>query len=325
MISQQLLFVILATVAAGGFAYAFIEPLLTGEARAEARQKKLAATGSAASGAAAKAGLARTKQVADTIKEVERRKEAANKVILFDKLVQAGLQWDKRKFYMVSAGMALAAGAIVFFISGSPFYAIGGLAVGGLGLPNWMLVFLRNRRVKKFTDELPNALDVIVRGLRSGLPLGDCIRIIANEAQEPVKGEFRQIVEAQSLGLGIPEAVATISRRVPSPEANFFSIVIEIQSKAGGNLSEVLSNLSRVLRERKKMRGKVQAMSMEAKASAAIIAALPFIVAVLVYVSSPDYMSRLWTTEAGQLTMVISGFWMIIGIMAMKKMINFDL
>ena len=324
METPQLLIMAFAAVAAGGFAYAFIEPRMTGEVTAEARQKKLA-------GARVRGGdnlgktAGRIKQVSETLKEVERKKAANDKVTLHDKIVQAGLDWERQRFMLVSMACAVVMGFVSLIISGNLFVGIGAFIVGGLGLPQWLLIFLRNKRVSAFTTELPNALDVIVRGLRSGLPLGDCIRIIANEAAEPVKTEFRQIVEAQSIGLTIQEAVQGISKRVPTPEANFFSIVIEIQSKAGGNLSEVLSNLSKVLRERKKMKGKVAAMSMEAKASAAIIAALPFIVAILVYISSPDYMSRLWTTEAGKITMVVSGFWMLIGIMSMKKMINFDL
>ena len=324
METPQLLIMAFAAVAAGGFAYAFIEPRMTGEVTAEARQKKLA-------GARVRGGdnlgktAGRIKQVSETLKEVERKKAANDKVTLHDKIVQAGLDWERQRFMLVSMACAVVMGFVSLIISGNLFVGIGAFIVGGLGLPQWLLIFLRNKRVSAFTTELPNALDVIVRGLRAGLPLGDCIRIIANEAAEPVKTEFRQIVEAQSIGLTIQEAVQGISKRVPTPEANFFSIVIEIQSKAGGNLSEVLSNLSKVLRERKKMKGKVAAMSMEAKASAAIIAALPFIVAILVYISSPDYMSRLWTTEAGKITMVVSGFWMLIGIMSMKKMINFDL
>ena len=118
---------------------------------------------------------------------------------------------------------------------------------------------------------------MIVRGIKSGLPLGDCMRMIAGEAQEPLRGEFRAIIDAQTLGMSIADAVAKLFERVPVAEANFFGIVIAIQQKAGGNLSEALGNLSRVLRDRRKMAGKIKAMSMEAKASAAIIGCLPFI------------------------------------------------
>ena len=194
-----------------------------------------------------------------------------------------------------------------------------------ISLSSSMLSFLAKRRIKKFVEEFPNALDVITRGIKAGLPLGDCLRIIAAEAAEPVKSEFRRVVESQALGLTVPEAIERMAERVPVTETNFFSIVISIQSKAGGNLSEAIGNLSRVLRDRKKMKGKVQAMAMEAKASGAIIAGMPFIVATLVYLTSPQYMSLLWTTNMGRLALCGAAFWMSIGIFSMKKMINFDL
>jgi tight adherence protein B len=171
---------------------------------------------------------------------------------------------------------------------------------------------------------LPNALDVVVRGIRSGLPLNDCIRMIASEAQEPLRSEFRTVVESQTLGLSLGEGLTKLYERVPVPETNFVAIVIGIQQQSGGNLSEAIGNLSKVLRERKKMRDKVNAMSMEAKASAAIIAALPFVVGSLTYLSSPQYIELLWKTQAGQFALMVSAVWMCIGVFVMKKMINFD-
>jgi tight adherence protein B len=204
------------------------------------------------------------------------------------------------------------------------FATLGGTFAAGLGLPRWYLNFLKKRRIKKFTAELPNSIDVIVRGIRAGLPLNDCLRIVAKEVPEPVRSEFKAIVEAQGLGIPLGEAIAKLYERVPIPESNFFAIVIGIQSKSGGNLSEALGNLSRVLRERKKMANKITAMSMEAKASAGIIASLPFVVATLTYLSSPDYISLLWMTLVGKIVLVVSGLWMLCGILIMKRMINFD-
>jgi tight adherence protein B len=148
--------------------------------------------------------------------------------------------------------------------------------------------------------------------------------MIASEAAEPVKSEFRAIIEQQALGISIAEAVGKLYERVPVAESNFFAIVIGIQAKAGGNLSETLGNLSRVLRERKKMKAKIQAMSQEAKASAGIIAALPFLVAFLTYLSSPHYIELLWTTQTGRICLVLSAAWMSVGIFIMRKMINFE-
>ena len=202
--------------------------------------------------------------------------------------------------------------------------ALVGLFAGGLGFPRWFLGFKKKRRINRYLEELPNAMDVIVRGIRSGLPLGDCLRIIATEAQEPVRSEFKHMIEQQALGITIAEAVSTLYERVPVAESNFFAIVIGIQAKAGGNLSETLGNVSRVLRDRKKMKGKITAMSTEAKASAGIIAALPFVVAILTYLSSPAYIELLWITTVGKIMLVVSAVWMTFGCLVMKKMINFD-
>jgi tight adherence protein B len=167
-------------------------------------------------------------------------------------------------------------------------------------------------------------VDVIVRGIKTGLPLMDCLRVIMNEAQEPVKSEFRSIVESQAVGLPLGEACLKLYERMPLPEANFFGIVIFIQQKTGGNLSEALGNLSKVLRDRKKMKAKIDAMSMEAKASGAIIASLPIVVMILVYLTSPQYISLLWTEKLGNILLMGSAIWMSLGILVMRKMINFD-
>jgi tight adherence protein B len=198
------------------------------------------------------------------------------------------------------------------------------LLAGALGLPRWFVSFRRKRRVNAFLNEFPNALEIIVRAVKSGLPLNDGIRLIANEAREPVKSEFRRIVDSQQMGMSIPDAAIRMTETMPCAEAGFFGIVIQIQAQAGGNLSEALGNLSRVLRDRKKMKAKVQALSMEAKASAAIIGALPFIVAFLVYLSSPNYIMPLFTTNVGNLILGVAGFWMSIGIFVMRKMMNFE-
>jgi tight adherence protein B len=204
------------------------------------------------------------------------------------------------------------------------YLALGIAFVTGVGMPRWVLSYLKKRREARFIEELPNAIDVIVRGVKAGLPLNDCIRVIATETQEPVKGEFRAIAESTAIGMPLGEACSKMFDRVPLPESNFFGIVIQIQQTAGGSLAEALSNLSRVLRERKKMKGKIVAMSQEAKASAAIIAALPIAVMVLVYLTSPGYIDLLWTTSLGRMMLVASGVWMLMGTLVMKRMINFD-
>jgi tight adherence protein B len=171
---------------------------------------------------------------------------------------------------------------------------------------------------------LPDAIDVIVRGIKAGLPLLDSLKLIANEAREPIRSEFRNVIETQTIGIPLGEACLKLYERIPVAEANFFGIVISIQQRAGGNLSEALGNLSHVLRERKKMKGKIKAMSQEAKASAAIIGSLPIVVMSLVWFTSPSYIELLWTEQLGRVMLACCAVWMFIGIMVMRKMINFD-
>ncbi|MDO8396326.1 MAG: type II secretion system F family protein [Bradyrhizobium sp.] len=202
--------------------------------------------------------------------------------------------------------------------------ALGLAFAAGFGLPRWTLGYLKKRREKAFLKALPDAVDVIVRGIKAGLPLFESIKVVAADAPEPLRGEFLAIIETQAIGMPLGDACVRLYERMPVPEANFFGIVIAIQQKSGGNLSEALGNLSKVLRDRKRMAEKIQAMSMEAKASAGIIGSLPPIVMLLVYLSTPEYISLLWTHPTGQLMLVGCVIWMSMGIFVMKRMINFD-
>jgi len=311
----------LAAVAAGAVAWVVLTPLLTGEKRANQRRKAVSITSQQVINRAV--STTRREQVAKSLKEVEAKNTGA-RVSLELKIARAGLTMSKGRFQAVAGLLALVAGFLVFVGTGNALAALAALFAGGFGLPLWFLAFCRKRRMTRFIAELPTAIDIITRGIRAGIPLGDCFRIISREAEEPIRSEFRMVVESQTLGLSIGEALLKMYERVPVSDVNFFAIVIGIQSKSGGNLSEALSNLSRVLRERKKMAAKIQAMSMEAKASGGIIAALPFIVALLTYFASPDYVSLLWTTDIGKIALVASAIWMSLGIFTMKKMISFD-
>ena len=270
----------------------------------------------------------RRKSVQDSLKDLEKKQQEQTKRVattLKARLVQAGLSITITQFYLLSA----AAGFFVFLLAllaGSGLLvSLGAAFIAGAGLPRWVVGYLVKRRLNKFLEEFPNSLDVMTRSIKSGLPLTDALRLIAAEGQEPVRTEFRRLVEAQQVGLSVPEACARMFTNIPLQEVNFFAIVIAIQSQAGGNLSEALGNLSRVLRERRKMKAKVNALSMEAKASAAIIGALPFIVAFLVYLTSPDYIMILFQDPRGHLIMGVSAVWMTIGILVMRNMINFDI
>jgi tight adherence protein B len=317
----------LASVSVGAVFYVFAYPYLSGEAKAEKRVDVYSQGGQQKRAADRIADLnsSRKKSVVDSLKELEQRETAKQTLTLRDRIDQAGLDLDEKKFYMISAGCALLFGIALFFLSSEPLAGGMGLLIGGLGMPRWFLDWRKKRRIGKFIEEFPNAIDIIVRGIKSGLPLGDCLRIIASEARDPLKSEFRAIVEAQAVGLSVSDACGRLFKRMPIQDANFFVIVIQIQQKAGGNLSEALANLSRVLRDRKKMKAKVQAMSMEAKASAWIIGSLPIIVASMLQAASPGFLNPLFTTSQGHLMLLGSAFWMLCGVIMMKTMINFEI
>jgi tight adherence protein B len=295
-----------------------------------AEQRRLAITGAGAAVGRISVGqqdAKRKRAVEVTLKDLEEKQKArtAAKPSLVMRMRQAGLDWSKKTYLAIS----IVAGILSFALFSMTFKiglvpAVGFGIAGGLLLPHAYVGSRRGRRFKKFTEEFPNSIDIIVRGVKSGLPLVDCLRIISLEAQDPVRSEFRQIVEDQTLGVPLDDAVQRLAERVPLTEANFFAIVIAIQSKTGGSLSEALGNLSKVLRERKKMKAKIKAVSSEATASAGIIGSLPFAVAGLVYLTSPDYISLLFTTTTGHLVLAVCGFWMTIGMLVMRKMINFD-
>jgi tight adherence protein B len=321
---QTLAVAFLAATAIGGMAWVFIYPLLSGEKKAEIRRASVARAEPVATRQVQKDQRSRREQVEGSLKEVEARRLKDKKVSLATRLMQAGLDWTSQKFMIVSGILAAVAFGLAMLGGGGPLAAIGLAFAAGFGLPRWGLGFLKKRREKKFLRALPDAVDVIVRGIKAGLPLFESIKVVAADAPEPLKGEFLAIIETQAIGMPLGEACSRLFERMPVPEANFFGIVISIQQKSGGNLSEALGNLSKVLRDRKKMAEKIQAMSMEAKASAGIIGALPPIVMLLVYLSTPDYISLLWTHPTGQLMLVGCAIWMTMGILVMKKMINFD-
>jgi tight adherence protein B len=317
---------LLAAISAGGVAYALLYPTLSGQVRAERRLKEFASPVITRAAADREAqNRAKRGQVAQSLKDIENREKARNKATLEVRIQQAGLSWSRRQYFVFAAVTGLVCGLLVLVVSGKAMLGVVGLFVGLFGVPSFFLSQRRKKRLKRFSNEFPNAIDVIVRGIKSGLPLNDCLRIIASEAQEPVRTEFRLIVEAQTLGLALSDAAAKLFERMPCAEANFFGIVLAIQQKTGGNLAETLANLSRVIRERRKMRDKIAAVSMEAKASAAIIGSLPVVVTLLVYFTSPRYIELLWLTSTGQVAMMGGLVWMTIGILVMKKMINFDI
>ncbi|MGC1354156.1 MAG: type II secretion system F family protein [Xanthobacteraceae bacterium] len=315
---------IMVAIAIGGVAWVFIYPILSGERKTEQRMASVARAEPIPQRAARSVQKSRREQVEGTLKQLEARQRRARRVPLSVRLTQAGLSWSPRNFMVIAGALGIGVFLIAMLTGVGMLAALGLAFAAGGGLPFWALAFLKKRREAKFLDAFPDAVDVIVRGIKAGLPLLDSLKLIAGEAQEPVRSEFRSIIDTQTIGIPIGEACLKLYERMPLPEANFFGIVISIQQRAGGNLSEALGNLSRVLRDRKKMKAKIKAMSMEAKASATIIGALPIAVMTLVYITSPQYISLLWTEPLGRLMLAASLVWMSVGIFVMRRMINFD-
>ena len=323
MKTQALALGFLAAAALGGVAWVFIYPLLSGERKAENRRANFAKAEPAAR-QVDRNQRTRREQVESSLKDLEARAQQESKIPLNVRIGQAGLDWSIQKFWVVSGILGGACFLAAMFVGGGLLGATGLAFAAGFGLPRWILKFLKKRREKAFLKALPDAVDVIVRGIKAGLPLFESIKVVAADAPEPLRSEFLTIIETQAIGMPLGEACARLYERMPLPEANFFGIVVSIQQKSGGNLSEALGNLSKVLRDRKKMAEKIQAMSMEAKASAAIIGSLPPCVMFFVWLTTPDYISLLWTEPMGRMMLAACAAWMSIGVMVMRKMINFD-
>jgi tight adherence protein B len=272
----------------------------------------------------ADAGAAKRKNVNQLLKEIEKQqKENKKRPSLRKRIQQAGYDFTPQTYWIGCAAFG-AVVAIACFISGQALLvtvlATFGLAIG---LPRWVLNFMIARRIKKFTTEFANAIDVIVRSVKSGLPTNEALKIVAKEIPDPVGSEFSLLNESMRVGVTLEQGLKKMFDNMPTAEVAFFSIVMSIQQKSGGNLSEALSNLAGVLRERKRLQGKIKAMSSEAKASAAIIGSLPPGVMGVVYVTTPDYIMMLFREHLGNLMLLGCVVWMSIGILVMRKMINF--
>jgi tight adherence protein B len=264
----------------------------------------------------------RRKQILKNLKDQERQQKKQS-LTLRAKLLQAGLSMSVRTFWIIRAVLGVVVLLICLVIVKTLWISLVIGLAAGMGLPHWVLGFLRKRRMKKYLAAFPDAADIIVRGIKSGLPVHECLKIIAKEAPEPLGSEFRRVVENVGMGMTLDQALEKSYERMPLPELRFFAIVLGIQQKTGGNLAEALGNLSNVLRARKMMREKIKAMSGEATASASIIGALPPAVITLISITTPSYMAVLFTDKRGHLILMAGGFLMIIGIWVMRRMINF--
>jgi tight adherence protein B len=316
----------LAGLTFGGLIYTLVMPFLSGERQAE---KRLVNVSQNQTRMQIRAGgpqslQMRKQQVQETIRNIDDRQKVKKRAPLRLLLTRAGLKLRPRTYYLYGAAVGLLAGFIVLITGSLPIVALLVAFACGFGLPRWFLFRTIKRRQAKFLHEFANAIDIIIRGVKSGLPLAECLQIIASEAPEPIQGEFVALVERQRIGVPLVRAFERMYERMPLQEVNFFAIVIIIQAQTGGNLAEALSNLSQVLRERYRFQAKVKAFSSEAKASARIIAVLPVAVMLLMYLTSPKYISLLWTETLGNIMLIGSAVWMTLGVLVMKKMINFD-
>jgi len=317
---------ILFTLALGGAAFAF-----TGGD--ERTQKRVAAVAKPASeargrpGATAQDALQKRKNLVFMLKDVEKNRAAKReRPTMRRRLEQAGFpKTNPRTFWMICGIAAAVAASIAMLMHQSPLVIALAIFAVGLGLPRWVLSFLTNRRKKKFTANFATAIDIIVRSVKTGLPTNEALRIVAREVPNPVGSEFHNLVESLKVGVTLEQAMKRMMESMPTMEVGFFTIVMTIQSKSGGNLSEALGNLAIVLRDRKRLQGKIKAMSSEAKASAMIIGSLPPGVMGIVYLTTPAYIALLFTERAGNLMLAGCVFWMGCGIMVMRKMINFKL
>jgi tight adherence protein B len=316
----------LIALAFSGVVFAFLFPFISGDREKDKRIQgvKDSKTRKMGSAAASDAPTSRKKSVADSLKEIDTRAKQKEKVTLRLQLQRAGLQVSPRDFYTASAVSGVVCFGLAFVGLHAPIIgaAVAGF-IGAMGLPRFVLSKLVARRQNKFLGELANAIDVVVRGVKTGLPLGECLQVISRESPEPIASEFREVVEQQRLGITLGECLEKMCDRLPLPEVRFLAIVIGIQQQSGGNLSEALGNLSGVLRDRLRMQLKIKGLSAEAKASAMVLASLPPGVMIMVYLTSPDYIMPLFTTMMGRFMIAVGACWMGTGVLVMRKMINF--
>jgi tight adherence protein B len=328
---KNLAFMFTVAIAVGGLAIAILYPLMTSN-RANKRVEQISENKKDGKGNSFRNRFAedksdsRRRQIQDSLNQIgNEEKQRKKKVTLRMLIQQAGLETSTNTFWILSVVVGLAfAIAPLFF--GLPWFVAAGLGfVGFLGLPRWFLGYLRKRRQNTFLNDFADAIDVMVRALKAGLPVSESMKIIASESGPPVGPEFLEVVEGQRIGITIDQGIERMVERIPLSEVNFLAIVMTIQSKTGGNLSEALTNLSRVLRDRKKMKAKIRSVSQEAKSSAAIIGSLPFVIMGALTMLNPNYMTPLFQTSLGNVLLVASGTWMTIGVLVMRKMIQFEI
>ena len=248
-----------------------------------------------------------------------------NPALLRRRLEQTGRSWTLSQYALASLGLAAATMLLLWFRGMPMVLALSLGMLAGFGVPHFVVSRLIQRRVNKFTSKFPDAIDLMVRGLRSGLPISETITVVAAEIQEPVATEFRNVADKMKIGRTMEVALQETSDRLGTPEFQFFVISLAIQRETGGNLAETLSNLSDVLRKRAAMKLKIRAMSSESKASAYIVGALPFIVFGLIWFINGKYMQNFFIDERLMIAGGVGLVWMSLGAFIMSRMVNFEI
>jgi tight adherence protein B len=248
-----------------------------------------------------------------------------NRQQLAKRLAMTGKSWSVGGYGLASAGLATAVLLLLMFKGLPLLLALFAALAAGLGLPHFWVGQLIKKRVVKFTSKFPDAIELLVRGLRSGLPISETIGVVGSEVDGPVGEEFRMVADKMKIGRTMDAALQDTAERLGTPEFQFFVITIAIQRETGGNLAETLANLADVLRKRSQMKLKVKAMSAEAKYSAYIVGALPFIVFTLIYFINNTYMQNFFVDERLMVVGLGGLVWMSIGAFIMAKMVNFEI
>jgi tight adherence protein B len=267
----------------------------------------------------------RRRLIQGKLKELERQRRKDRQDSVRHLILQSGLALTMRGFVAGSAACGLTVSGLLALIGMGKTVCLIGALGAALAPPRMLLRVMIRRRQKQFINQFADALDILVRGTRSGLPVGECLRIVARESHDPLGPEFEFLTESQRVGMTLKQALARNVERMPVTELQFFAIVLLIQQQAGGNLAATLENLSNVLRGRKRLIDKIAALSSEAKASAAIIGSLPFFVCGALALVSPDYIGLLFSERLGNVLVIGGLIWMAIGIFVMRQMINFKL
>jgi tight adherence protein B len=239
------------------------------------------------------------------------------------RLHRTGKRWTIVQYAYASLGLALTITVIMYLKSGAALLSLGiGLAFG-VGLPHFVVNFFINKRANAFTTKFPDAIELLVRGLRSGLPVTETLGVVATEVPGPVGEEFKMVTERIRIGRTMEDALQDTADRLNTPEFSFFCITLAIQRETGGNLAETLSNLADVLRKRAQMKLKIKAMSSESKASAYIVGSLPFIVFGMIWWINPKYLAGFFTDDRLIVTGLGGAVWMSLGAFIMAKMVSF--